>query len=63
MCVAHVTHPLGLTSRNIFLMEGKVGRFSGDSSQHALTMTIIFSLPFSSDKEGRSGTKAVGSLI
>ena len=44
-------------------MEQKVGLFSGDSSQHAFTMTTIISFPFSSDREGRSGSEAVGSLI
>jgi hypothetical protein len=44
-------------------MEKKVGLFSGHSPQHAPPMTMIFSLPFSSDRDGCSGVDAVVSLI
>lgn len=60
---AHVTYPLGLASRNVFLMEEKAGLCSGDSAQHALTRATILSSPLSSNRDGRNGTSAQGSLM
>lgn len=61
--MTQLTHPLGLASCNVFLMEGKVGLCSGDSSQQALTRATIFSSPLSPNRDGRSGTGALGSLM